>query len=39
MDRRLARRNMAVGIAMFITLFMLIAVAFLWAVLFLAVQK
>ena len=39
MDRRLARRNMAVGIAMFLTLFMLMGVAFTWAVLFLAVQK
>lgn len=39
MDRKLARRNMAVGIAMFVTLFLLVAVAFAWAVLFLAVNK
>lgn len=39
MDRRLARRNMTVGIAMFATLCLLMAVAFTWAVLFLAVQK
>jgi hypothetical protein len=39
MDRRLARRNMAVGIAMFATLFLLMGVAFAWAQLFLAVNK
>jgi hypothetical protein len=39
MDRRLARKNMAIGIAMFATLFLLMAVAFTWAVLFLAVNK
>jgi hypothetical protein len=39
MDRKLARRNMRVGISMFVLLFALMGAAFVWASIFLGVVK
>jgi hypothetical protein len=39
MNRKLARRNMRMGVAMFIMLLILIGAAFAWAAIFLAVTK
>jgi len=39
MNRKLARRNMRMGVAMFIMLFILMGAAFIWAAIFLAVTK
>ena len=39
MDRKLARRNMAMGISMFVVLIAIICATFVWASLFLAVVK
>jgi hypothetical protein len=39
MNRKLARRNMRMGVAMFIMLFILMGAAFVWAAIFLAVTK
>ena len=39
MNRKLARRNMRMGVAMFIMLFILMGAAFVWAAIFLAATK
>ncbi len=39
MNRKLARKNMRMGVAMFIMLFILMGAAFVWAAIFLAVTK
>jgi hypothetical protein len=39
MNRKLARRNMRMGVAMFIMMLALIGAAFVWAAIFLAVTK
>lgn len=39
MDRRLARRNMFMGIAMFVTLIGLLAFCFVWATIYLSAIK
>jgi hypothetical protein len=39
MDRRLARKNMRFGSAMFVLLLALMGAAFVWAVIFLGVVK
>ena len=39
MNRKLARRNMRMGVAMFIMLFILMGGAFVWAAIFLSVTK
>ncbi len=39
MNRKLARRNMRRGVAMFIMLFIRMGAAFVWAAIFLAVTK
>lgn len=39
MNRKLARRNMRMGMLMFIMLFVLMGAAFIWAAVFLAVTK
>ena len=39
MNRKLARKNMRFGLAMFILLLVLMGAAFLWAALFLAATK
>jgi hypothetical protein len=38
-NRKLARRNMRMGILMFIMLFVLMGAAFVWAAIFLAVTN
>jgi hypothetical protein len=39
MNRKLARRNMRMGVLMFIMLFVLMGAAFAWAAIFLSVTK
>ena len=39
MNRKLSRRNMRMGVAMFIMLFVLMGAAFVWAAIFLSVTK
>jgi hypothetical protein len=39
MNRKLARRNMRMGAAMFVMLLILMGAAFVWAAIFLAVTK
>jgi hypothetical protein len=39
MNRKLARRNMRMGVAMFIMLLILMGAAFTWAAIFLTVTK
>ncbi len=39
MNRKLARKNMRMGILMFILLLVLMGAAFVWAAIFLAVTK
>lgn len=39
MNRKLARKNMRMGVAMFIMLIILMGAAFVWAAIFLAVTK
>ncbi len=39
MNRKLARKNMRMGVAMFIMLLILMGAAFIWAAIFLAVTK
>jgi len=38
-NRKLARRNMRMGVLMFIMLFVLMGAAFVWAAVFLSVTK
>jgi hypothetical protein len=38
-NRKLARKNMRMGVAMFIMLIILMGAAFVWAAIFLAVTK
>jgi hypothetical protein len=38
-NRKLARKNMRMGVLMFIMLFVLMGAAFVWAAIFLAVTK
>jgi hypothetical protein len=38
-NRKLARKNMRMGVAMFIMLLILMGAAFIWAAIFLAVTK
>jgi len=39
MNRKLARRNLRMGVLMFIMLFVLMGAAFAWAAIFLSVTK
>lgn len=39
MNRKLARKNIRMGVAMFIMLFVLMGAAFVWGAIFLAVTK